>query len=155
MAKSVSYPVPGLSQPDSNLCWWTCFKMLTLYHRNQGVSVSRLQSVETHAKAMSIYTQNEGTSTEEIEEIAVDLGFSVVEATLTGHGLLNLMERNGPVMYCGYWPSGEGGHCIILTGTDGNYIALNDQWDGAQTNQYRKMTSQILIQDTALVYFEP
>jgi ABC-type bacteriocin/lantibiotic exporter with double-glycine peptidase domain len=154
MAASVSYQVPGLSQPNSNLCWWTCFKMLTLYHRNQGVTVNQLQNIETHANAMAIYTQNDSTSTEEIEEIATDLGLSVMAATLTGERLLNLMEQNGPVMYCGYWPGGNGGHCIVLTGTDGQYVSANDPWYGAQASRYRRLASQILIQDTALVYYE-
>ncbi len=153
MAGSVSFQVPGMSQPNSNLCWWTCFKMLTLYHCNQGVSYGQLRDIETHANAMAIYTQNDGTTTEEIEEIATDLGFSTLAATLTGDGLRELMEQNGPMMYCGYWPSG-GGHCVIITGTDGNYLSINDPWYGTRNNRYQKMASQILIQDTALVYYE-
>ena len=153
MPQSVSYQVPGMSQPDSNLCWWTCFKMLTLYHRNHGVTINQLRNIETHANAMAVYTQNDGATTGEIEETATDLGFSVLAATLTGTGLRELMKKNGPVMYCGYWPGGNSGHCVVLTGTDGSYVSINDPWYGPQNSRYHKIAGEILIQDTALVYY--
>lgn len=151
MSRSVQYQVPGLSQPNDQLCWWTCFKMLTLYHRNRGVSGARLRNIETHANAMALYHQNEGTSTEEIEEIARDLGFRLTAATLTGNALLRLMQQNGPLMYAGYWPAG-GGHCVIFSGTDGSSISVTDPWDGAVAARYNGYISSYLVQDTALIY---
>jgi ABC-type bacteriocin/lantibiotic exporter with double-glycine peptidase domain len=149
---SVNFQVPGLSQPNSNLCWWTSFKMLTLYHRNRGVGMARIRNIESHTEAMQKFNNNETASTEEIEQIARDLGFSIMASTLVGSGLLAHMDRHGPQMYSGYWPSG-GGHCVVFTGTDGNRIGINDPWDGAVSANYNGYVGSYLIIDTALVYF--
>ena len=127
--------------------------MLTLYHRNRGITVNQLRNVETHTNAAAIYTQNDGTSTEEIEEIATDLGFSTLAATLTGKGIFDLMKKNGPIMYCGAWVGATGGHCVVITGTDGRQVWINDPWYGAVTRTYQKVVGHILAQDTALIYY--
>ena len=148
--RSVNFQVVGFSQPNSELCWWTSFKMLVLYHRSRGITSGRLRDVESHTEIMRKFSNNEPASTAEIEQFAIDLGFSTMRAPIIG-GLLNHMDQHGPQMYSGAWAAG-GGHCVVFTGTDGSQISINDPWDGAMAREFIGYTTTYLIMDTALVY---
>lgn len=152
MPPTIRFDVPGLSQPNSSICWWAAMKMLILYHRNRGVLNTVLNDIESNQYAMHKYDINEGATANEIEVIAQAIGFSILPCTLNGQGLYSHMQRHGPQVYSGYWADDEGGHAVVLAGTDGNRISIRDPLFGGGAANYFRFSSQYLIMHTALIY---
>jgi hypothetical protein len=150
MTSSIYHPVPGMSQPKENLCWYASLQMVVGYYRQRGLGRG-LKDPSEDPETAEMYRKNEGVS--DRERIARKLGFSVLYQSLTETGMWEMLKK-GPVIYAGQWPGQLSGHWVVITGISGNELTINDPWYGPKTWDYKFFMGQVLLQtaERPLIY---
>ncbi len=148
-SSSVSYNVPGWSQPKANACWYTSLQMVISYFRNGGVPIpkGRLTDPSEDDETQGLYDADNGIPWSSTARIARKLGFTCLLQCTTADGIADLMIAHGPLIYAGQWPGCSCGHWVVFTGISGNSITMNDPYYGPRTVDYDNFVGQYLTEE--------
>jgi ABC-type bacteriocin/lantibiotic exporter with double-glycine peptidase domain len=147
-AASVSYLVPGWSQPKAWACWYTSLQMVISYFRGGGLPFprGRLTDPSEDAETRRLYQADRGISWTSTTRIARRLGFKTLAACLTPEGMADVLIQHGPVIYGGQWPGATSGHWVVITGISGNTLSINDPAAGPVTWDYETFLGSYLLE---------
>jgi hypothetical protein len=118
---TIKYDVRLAAQANKNSCWNASAQMIWWYWQGQTGRAGPMNTLyERFANVQPIVPPHDFIA------LAKTVGLIPVPFThpLTGDSLYGLLKNHGPLWCAGFWYGP--GHIIVLTGTDGSTVYVND-----------------------------
>lgn len=135
--RKVSYNVQLRPQQSDQTCWYAAAKMIIEFHRSRKMQCTVVGGEIGQPQVdIAVARENIGLSISMVSQFASKYGFKTAWICPTGDGVLDLLEKGGPLWYGGVWTknsSYSGGHAVVITGgtisrIKGCILDINNPW---------------------------
>lgn len=132
--------VPQYTQEKTQWCWDASSQMILAYysHTYSQTEIAVWALGSDINEPNYLFDPPSSCTYHSCDEVLSHFGSissSGIKSSISLSALANEMANSRPVMIAVYWDSG-GGHAIVLRGTDGNNVYVNDPWpDNGQSVQ--------------------